>query len=387
MNSNTWPKRFFALNVSRGIATLAVVMWHWQHFGSISNSLSKNFNRAGEPLYAIFKIFYEKGFTAVEYFFILSGFTFFWLYRTPIENKHLSFGEFWLKRFSRLWPLHFLTLLIVALLQHVYILHNGNSFVYPFNDIYHFILNLGFASKWGLERGWSFNAPVWVVSIEILLYFVFFAVAYFRQGGVFFCLGTSILSFAVALFAHHVFFTGLALFFLGGAVFHLTFLISAKLHKAKLFVYFVAALSWVLIILDFYVFKFSDFIFEIGITGKVFLTGFRYYIFYPFTVCGLALIEIDKNHFLKELSWIGDITYSSYLLHFPLQLVFGLFVSYGMLNHEFYLNLVYFVIYFLILIPLSYITFIGFERPIQNIIRNQYRLRKNAEQGSAPVKI
>jgi len=379
MKGNIWPKKLFALNVSRGVALLPVVVWHWQHFGYIGNSLPKNFDRASQPLYTIFKIFYEKGFTAIEYFFILSGFIFFWLYRTPIENKHLSFGEFWLKRFSRLWPLHFLTLLIVALLQRVYVLHHGNSFVYPFNDIYHFILNLGLASNWGLERGWSFNAPVWVVSIEVLVYFVFFVVAYIHQGGVFFCLGASIMSFVFARFAHHFVFNGLALFFLGGAVFHVTFLIATRLQKAKLFVYIAAALSWVLTVVYFYVFNFSDFIVEIGIIGKVLLFGFRDYILFPITVCSLALIEIDKGQFLKPLSWMGDITYSSYLLHFPLQLVFGLFVSYGILNYEFYLNPVYFVIYFLILFPLSYITFVGFERPIENMIRNQYTRRKNTD--------
>jgi len=366
---------------------LAIVVWHWQHFGTIGNSFSENFNRTGQPFYQIFKIFYEKGFTAVEYFFLLSGFTFFWLYREPIQNRQLSFGEFWVKRFSRLWPLHFLTLLLVALFQHLYTHHHdGTSFVYPFNDIYHFILNLGFASNWGLERGLSFNAPVWVISIEILLYLVFFAVVYFGQGGLFFCFVASIASFAVALYAHHVFFTGLALFFLGGAVFHLTFLVSEELPKAKPSIYIAAALSWVLIISDFYVLNFSDSILKIGIIGKVLVIGFRFYILYPLSVCSLVLIEIDKNDFLKSLSWVGDITYSSYLLHFPLQLVFALLVSYGMLNREFYLNPVYFVIYFLILVPLSYVTFLGFERPIQNVIRNQYNRRKTAEQGSAPIK-
>jgi len=35
---------------------LAIVVWHWQYFGSIGNSLSENFNRVGQPFYEIFKI-------------------------------------------------------------------------------------------------------------------------------------------------------------------------------------------------------------------------------------------------------------------------------------------------------------------------------------------
>jgi len=374
MSNCLWPNRLITLDVSRGFAALAVVLWHWQHFAYNGSSPPEYFDIASQPLYAILRIFYEKGHMAVAYFFILSGFIFFWLYRSSIEKRNTSFGNFWVQRFSRLYPLHIITLLIVALLQIVYISHNGSYFVYPFNDMYHFFLNLGFVPKFGFESGWSFNAPVFTVSFEIFMYFVFFIVAYNHQGKhSLFCLGISVISFAILFFVEHGIFKGLTLFFLGGFVFHLTFVVSTKLHRLKIVIYIIAALCWLLTIVNFYIFNLSYFILEFGLIGKIFLFGFPYAILFPFTVCSLALIEIDKGQFLKSISWIGDITYSSYLLHFPLQLVFGLALSYGILNSDFYLNPIYLVVFFLILIPLSYITFIGFERPIQNIIRNQYR--------------
>jgi len=115
---------------------------------------------------------------------------------------------------------------------------------------------------------------------------------------------------------------------------------------------------------------------EFGIAGKIVLVGFKYYIIFPFTVSSLALIEIDRGAFLKPVSWIGDITYSSYLLHFPLQLLFGLAVSYGFLSSRFYMNSAYLVLYFLMLVPLSYMVYQKFERPVQKVIRNAF-LHKN----------
>jgi len=380
MSNSFWPKRLFTLDVSRGFAALGVVLAHWPHFVNGTTSLPENFDRVSLPLYAVLRMFYEKGYMAVAYFFIVSGFIFFWLYKSSIENKNTSFGNFWIQRISRLYPLHIATLLIVALLQTIYFSHNGNWFVYPFNDIYHFFLNLSFVSGLGFENGWSFNAPVWSVSIEIFAYLVFFVIAYNRRGGALFCLGVSVISIAFIPFTnnyHHILLhKGLAAFFLGGLIFHLTFFISTKWQNLKAVVYSVATLSWFLTIINFYAFNLSEFILKFGIIGKFFLTGFPYAILFPFTVCGLALIGIDKRNFCKSISWVGDITYSSYLLHFPLQLIFALAFSYGILYSDFYLNPIYLVIFFLILIPLSYITFIGFERPIQNMIRNHYSSHK-----------
>ena len=138
---------------------------------------------------------------------------------------------------------------------------------------------------------------------------------------------------------------------------------------------------WVLTIVHFYVFDLTGFIVHFGIPAP--LAGSPNYILFPFTLCSLALIEIDKGAgFVKSISWVGDITYSSYLLHFPLQIVFGLAVGYGVLNPVFYLSPLYLAVFFAILIPLSYITFVGFERPAQKMIRNAYRRRTGARKVS-----
>ncbi|MCK5849661.1 MAG: acyltransferase [Kiritimatiellae bacterium] len=381
MCNRKWPKHLYALDVSRGFAALAVVLWHWQHFAYKGHALSQDFLRERQPLYDILRLFYENGSKGVQYFFLLSGFIFFWLYSASINNRKTTAWEFGVQRFSRLYPLHFITLLLVALLQLLYVARENASFVYPFNDIYHFFLNLALAPHWGFESGRSFNAPVWSVSIEILLYLVFFISVFFHKGGWLFCLSISLISLVSSHLIHNSILSGISLFFLGGAVFHLTLLISSGKYKGfRSSVHLITILSWFCVMIDCYAFNLSNSILEAGILGKVFLVGFPLYILFPFTVCSLALIEIDKGPFLKPISWIGNITYSSYLLHFPLELLFALTVSFGVLNSDFYLNPMYLAIYFIVLIPLSYITFLKFERPMQRTIRNRFLSRKEEQQ-------
>ncbi len=367
-----WPSRLYLLDISRGIAALSVVLWHWNHFAFEKHTLSKDFILQNQPLYKILKIFYEQGFTGVEYFFLLSGFIFFWLYKDSIKNKETTAHDFIIHRISRLYPLHLVTLIIVALLQFLYISRHGYSFIYPFNDLYHFFLQLGFASHWGVQNGYSFNGPIWSVSIEVILYFTFFLSALYLQGDRLFCLIVSIVSVALLYITDQSIFEGMSLFFLGGFIYYVLIKISNKDSSLKLLIYLFTAINWLIVIINFYIFDLSNTLLNLGIIGLILLKLFPIYILFPLTVSSLVLFEIDRGSILKRLSWIGDITYSSYLLHFPLQLLFALAVSYGIINPKFYLQLNYLILFYLILIPLSYIVHQKFERPMQKAIRKLY---------------
>jgi peptidoglycan/LPS O-acetylase OafA/YrhL len=371
MDNDVWPKRLYALDVSRGIAALSVVLWHWQHFAYNGPLKPVNFDRSIQPLYELLKIFYEKGSLGVNYFYLLSGFIFFWLYKKPIAHRDVKIRSFCLQRFSRLYPLHFATLIVVALLQYLYTLKNSTFFVYTFNDPYHFILNLCFASQWGLQKGLSFNAPVWSVSIEILLYLFFFAVAYLHHGGIIFSFIVSFVSYVVGCSLNHEIFPGLSMFFWGGFVFHFTFLLSNRYRSYKKLIYSITILSWFLVFVDCYLFSLTTHTTGFGIIVKSIADLFPNYILFPASLCSLALAEITSNLYLKPISWIGDITYSSYLLHFPLELAFGLAVAYGVINSSFFTKPIFLLLFFSLLILLSHLAFVYFERPVQIIIRGK----------------
>jgi peptidoglycan/LPS O-acetylase OafA/YrhL len=379
VNQSKWPQHLYALDFSRGIAALSVVLWHWQHFAYTQNNELALFQRETQPFYGLFRIFYEAGAMGVQYFFVLSGFIFFWLYASSINTQLISGFKFAIQRFSRLYPLHFATLIFVAILQTIYMSLEDSAFIYKYNDVYHFILNLLFATRLGLEDGPSYNAQVWSVSVEIVLYFIFFFTLTFRRGGWFFCLSISLASLIAAEFTENVILSALSLFFFGGAVFYITKFASQGAKLLKLAIYSATIFFWLIVIFDFYIFNISDDIVQQGILGKIILRGFSFYILFPFTISSLCLFEVDNGNIFKSLSWIGDISYSSYLIHFPLQLLFAIAVSCGILEQSFYLSSMYLIVFFLILIPISYITFHRFERPAQSFLRKKLLYKSKKE--------
>jgi peptidoglycan/LPS O-acetylase OafA/YrhL len=156
------PRHLHSLDALRGVAALTVVFWHWQHFFWTGDAPPADFRVESQPLFSVFFLFYRNGTRAVDLFFLLSGFIFFWIYASKISEGTVSAGRFFMLRFSRLYPLHLVTLLLVAAGQYAYAAANGNFFVYPANDAYHFVLNLLLIPSIGLERGGlSFNSPIW----------------------------------------------------------------------------------------------------------------------------------------------------------------------------------------------------------------------------------
>lgn len=210
----TTDSRFHLLDAIRGFAALAIVFWHWQHFYPADRA---NFVRAAQPFYEIFYPLYEAGWMAVELFFALSGFIFFWLYHESISGGRMAAGRFAFLRFSRLYPLHFLTLLFMAGGQ-IYRHSIGlPSFVYDSNGAWYFLANLLFVQAWPVGSEESFNGPTWSVSIEVLLYAFFFGFALL-------CRKPRVLSFLICVVVglvvmrfHRTLGRGILEFYMGGA--------------------------------------------------------------------------------------------------------------------------------------------------------------------------
>ena len=125
----------------------------------------KGLEKKEQPFYDIFFFAYNDGWLAVQFFFVLSGFIFFNLYLKKINNRQIDFKKFFILRFSRLYPLHFLTLLLILFISFLLIENNFLSNT----DLKHFFLNIFLIQNWGFEDGYSFNTPAWSISIEILI--------------------------------------------------------------------------------------------------------------------------------------------------------------------------------------------------------------------------
>ncbi len=164
------PKRHFnALDFSRLLAACAVLFWHYQHFFVPPVAFEFHVRRSISPFYQQIAWLYDYGHVAVEYFWAVSGFVFAHVYLADTGGR----GRFWLARLARLWPLHLLTLIVVAGMQAVYTGTHGTAFIYHYQDLRHFVLNLAMAQYWGIQDNQSYNGPTWSLSTEMVAYLAF----------------------------------------------------------------------------------------------------------------------------------------------------------------------------------------------------------------------
>lgn len=363
------PKRFYALDAFRGVAALSIVFWHWQHFffrGTIPGPDTR-------PLLGPFLLFYRHGQLAVELFFALSGFIFFWLYAQQIADRAVSTRDFFLRRFSRLVPLHLVTLFAVVLGQLAYRHLFGTDFVYPNNDLQHFVPNLLLVSAWGPGYSHSFNGPIWSVSVEIFLYILFFGLCRKVPIRTFVLLAVS--AFGLFLLAHWEapIGRGMIAFFLGGCV-HRAYAWSLKTGAAERLARvlpWVTAALWAGALLAVYLPSFRLDAWPWAKAHPLVATIGPAVLLFPVTILTLALVETQKGAFWKRTSYLGDLSYSLYLLHFPLQLAFVLVAGWLSIDRAFFSSPVALGLFFAVLLPVSWVSYRFLEVPAQRWLRGR----------------
>ena len=342
-------KRFFGIEFLRLLTSISVLLYHYRHFFGPYNSYSGNnfFDSKAElPFYSLLEGFYTNGFYGVHLFYTISGFVFSHVYLST--TREVTGKEFFINRFARLYPLHFATLIIVALLQ---LLHwtTSNSFqIVQINDVYHFVLNLFFISSWGFEEGHSFNAVIWSVSIEIAIYFVFFLlIIYLRKFNLSLTIFLSLILLAINKFDLNdsLFLECARLFFSGVLIYQIV-----SRFKST---YILMTISTILIILSF-------------------IGNFKIYLFCPSVLLLFTSAEeFIKNDKIKNFfKMSGNLTYALYLLHIPTQLLI-LFVANSLnFSDSIYFETYFFFIFFGIMIFLAHFCFKFYENPLNKKIRN-----------------
>lgn len=378
-------KRLYALDALRGLAALAVVVWHWHHFYAIDGHWPHNLQLQAMPFFAVLKPLYTQGLVAVDLFFALSGFVFFWLYGDAIAQNRMSGKKFAKLRFSRLFPLHFVALIAVALMQMAFWNMTERQFVFEANDGLHFLLNLFLVQQWlpPVKGGLSFNGPAWSISVEVLLYVIFFVC---MRGGLtrlwhlFFIVAVGVTMFNF----NNPVASGMIGFFTGGIAYRATKAIAKREDAAKLARYICAAaiFAWVLVAIETYIGPFDSQLraFAAGFTdpkaqkfaGDIVLLSFLL-IVCPLTLMALALHERVLGASYRRLSFLGDISYAVYMLHFPLQLALALLaVRYGFSGAIFNSGWVM-LSFFAGLIGLAALSYRHFEQPLQDLLRGRIR--------------
>jgi hypothetical protein len=148
--------KLLGLEALRFLTAFAILVFHYRHFSFVADN-PVGLVQERLPLYGPLRALHESGAFGVWVFWCISGFIFFWKYRDPIAGRSVGGWKFFVLRFSRLYPLHLATLLLVALLQPVYFGQHGYFFVYQDNDLPHFLAQLFMAGDWGIVQGYSFD--------------------------------------------------------------------------------------------------------------------------------------------------------------------------------------------------------------------------------------
>jgi peptidoglycan/LPS O-acetylase OafA/YrhL len=156
-----------ALTGVRAVAAWWVVIYH-----------VRNLLAPFAPLEAM--AFFAAGDLAVDLFFVLSGFVIYLNYMPRLTRDAGSIADFAMRRVARIYPLHLL--ILVAMVAYVAALYTVSG--RPLPEIYSpwlVPLHLLLVQGWGVAPVAGWNVPSWSISTEFLAYLLFPLIALFAD--------------------------------------------------------------------------------------------------------------------------------------------------------------------------------------------------------------
>lgn len=163
-------RRFEVLDSWRGICAIIVSLGHFpvlSHFYKL--------------------MIVRNSFFFVDFFFVLSGFVITQAYASRLRSP-LDATVFMIKRAGRIWPLHFVTLFAMILLELTDVWLSAGpwgmrtSAFSGLNSLVPTLANLFLVHSLGLLHGFTWNVPSWSVSVEMGTYVIFAAAAVMMPG-------------------------------------------------------------------------------------------------------------------------------------------------------------------------------------------------------------
>jgi len=341
------------LELLRFPTAFAILIFHYRQFAFVGDR-EVGLVQDQLPIYWLFGPLYQSGPYAVRIFWCISGFIFFWKYRDAVAGRMLDGWSFFVLRFSRLYPLHVVTLLFVAALQPLYFQLTGYFFVYQNNDALHFLLQVLMASNATTQEGLSFNGPIWSISVEVLVYFFFFVMLLATRSWL---LNLIVIAFSLMIPGQIA--DCFAFFYAGGLA------AMARQHVTPRTIHPLAVegASW-LAASAFLLFGYwftNGHLESIGLLVMLICT--------PVLLYSLSRDVILPTRLQQVIEAAGNMTYSSYLLQFPIQLTMMLGLSLMRAPVPIY-DSAFFGLFVGTTLLASYLSYRYFEGPTQRLIRD-----------------
>jgi peptidoglycan/LPS O-acetylase OafA/YrhL len=355
----------------RGIAAMLVAIFHFNIYTAqfVDGKLTH---------------FVDTCYMMVDLFFILSGFIIYHVYAKDfIEGWNgQKFKSFIKARFARIYPLHFIVLIILGIAY----LFNMPQANLPSNNLFSFITNLFLVHSMGLNDLFSWYIPSWSISAEWWCYILFPLIPIlFKKNmrAMSWCLPLIALAIYVSIAYvfprvlwsdptgprptnldvsyDYGFLRGLAGFILGIAAYAIykTNALSSKI--------FTPLFSSIIVLMIIIMMHFGKF--DIGIIFLFFVL-----------VVSLLYQSHQPIRFLesKTMTFLGHISYSIYMLHgLVLFFIMPIILSFFGLTWKgpmtvpvtFGKGFILMIIYIVILIPLSSLSYRKLELPLRRILR------------------
>jgi peptidoglycan/LPS O-acetylase OafA/YrhL len=168
--------RIKSFDAFRGIVILLVVSyghyWQFTPAGYYADGTSLFFT---ELTNKVTQFSFSYTYSMMEFLFLLSGFKMF-KYFELIKDNDLGFFDFMKKRFKRLYPLYFLSTIVMTIGLLIYLSIAGEPWYDRRAEGYHVIMNLLCIQTWNSDKS-TINGPLWFVSVLVFCLILFYVIS------------------------------------------------------------------------------------------------------------------------------------------------------------------------------------------------------------------
>jgi len=345
--------RIEQLTFTRFIAAISIVVFHFGKYSYLFNNEYTSF-------------IFRQANLGVSYFFILSGFVMIVAYG---NRENVNFIEYIKNRLARIYPVYFLAIFLMLSFS---FFKNIN-----FSDLF---FNLIMVQAWIPNKALTINSPGWSLSVEMFFYicFPFLINRIYNQLSLKINLLWIVIFWLISQIIFHlivyeilqlstyvtsdIYYNPLLHFnqFLIGNLLGLFFIKKFKSHKKNYLIHIVIILTALILLLRFPI-------------GFVFHNGLLAIIFIPI----IFFISLTNDRFTiffskKPFVFLGEISFGIYILQVPIWFIFSdnRMEKYFGLNKELDFTSS-FLIRLFILVIISALSYLYFEKPIRNKIKGR----------------